>query len=128
MRTLRTGLLLLACAGALVACGGGGGGSGSEQSFCAIAKEQLASRSFGNLDPNNAADAKKIVAVFDRLETAAPSAVKGDVQTLGDGIRKLIADRNLATKDTALLDDLQRSSTNVERYTEDHWDVSLSGS
>ena len=127
MRTFRTGPPLLVCAAVLVACGGRGGG-GSEQSFCAIAKDELASRSFGNLDPDNSADAKKIVAVFDRLEQASPAAVKGDVQTLADGIRKLVADRDLAGKDTGLLDDLQHASTNVEQYAKDHCDVSLSGS
>jgi len=65
------------------ACGGGGGGS-SVSSFCATAKTD--SKKFsGQTNP----DLKTTAAAFKDLADKAPSAIKGDMQTLSTALTQI---------------------------------------
>lgn len=103
--------------GALFFAGFGCSSSGSTASFCKNAKTADAK----NFSPT---DGKKFNDMLDKLESSAPSEIKGDIKTLADAMTTLQKDPS-KVKD---LDQakLKKASDNIEKYLKDKCGIQTS--
>jgi hypothetical protein len=85
--TKRSVALMVVLGLGLGACGGGGGASAA--SFCSEAKSADKNSALNNADPTNKAGLAKVKSELTKLESKAPSAIKGDMKTLVDIYSKI---------------------------------------
>ena len=132
--------------GVLAACGGGSSSSGSQQAFCDALKKDVGA--FSDLsdqsDLTNSQSQSIAQAAFDDLAKKAPSEIKGDMQTVANGVKSAFSAADqfssaAKSSDFSKLSDLDKqfsdqnkgidqAEQNIEKYAKDKCGVDLSSS
>jgi hypothetical protein len=120
--TRRPAVLLIALSLGLGACGGSGGGSGSSASaatFCSLIK--VDAKKFSDTASSDA----QALAAFQKIERAAPSDIKPDMQTLVSFVK------DVSTKQVPSASDftkIESATKNIEAYVKDKCKFDLAAS
>lgn len=114
---MRRNLALLVAVGlvfGLGACGGGGGGSVA--SFCNLVKKD--SKSFSPSSKTSA------VSELKKIESSAPSAIKGDIKTLTDYLDSVSSSKPQVPSASEIAK-LTAAEKNITAYTKDKCNIDL---
>jgi hypothetical protein len=118
MHSIKRTLGSVALVGSLFVAGVGCSSSGSKASFCDQAKKSDVS----NVQPS---DGKKFTDLIDKLQSSAPSEIKGDLKTLADFLKELAKDPKAAAKDFDQAK-ITKASDNIKKYLYDECCITTS--
>ena len=133
--------------GVLAVCGGGSSSSGSQQEFCDALKKDVGvvQRPVRPIRPDELTRVSRSrQAAFDDLAKKAPSEIKGDMQTVANGVKSAFSAADqfssaAKSSDFSKLSDLDKqfsdqnkgidqAEQNIEKYAKDKCGVDLSSS